>query len=37
MNLVLETQQRKLPRQREAMRTWAASLFLKTLDQLEMM
>ena len=37
MNLVLETEQRKFPRQGEAMRTWAASLFLKTLDQLEMM
>ena len=37
MNLVLETQQRQLPRQREAMRTWAASLLLHTLDQLEMM
>ena len=37
MNLVLETEQRQLPRQREAMQTWAASLFLSTLDQLEMM
>ena len=37
MNFVLETEQRKLPRQREAMQTWAASLFLSTLDQLEMM
>ena len=37
MNLVLETEQRKFPRQGEAMRIWAAALFLKTLDQLEMM
>ena len=37
MNLVLETEQRKLPREREAMRLWAASLLLNTLDQLEMM
>jgi len=37
MNLVLETEQRELPRQREAMRFWAASLLLNTLDQLEMM
>ena len=37
MNLVLETEQRKLPRQREAMQTWAASLMLKTLDRLETM
>jgi hypothetical protein len=37
MNLILETQRRKLPRQREAMQTWAASLFLSTLDLLEMM
>ncbi len=37
MNLVLETEQRKLPREREAMRLWAASLMLSTLDQLEMM
>ncbi|MGA2035621.1 MAG: hypothetical protein ABSG68_25515 [Thermoguttaceae bacterium] len=37
MNLVLETERRKFPRQREAMQTWAASLLLNTLDQLEMM
>ena len=37
MNLVLETEQRNLPRQREAMRIWAASLMLNTLDQLEML
>ena len=37
MNLVLETEQREFPRQREAMRLWAASLMLNTLDQLEMM
>ena len=37
MNSILETEQRKLPRGREAMRLWAASLLLSTLDQLEMM
>jgi hypothetical protein len=37
MNLVLETEQRKLPRQRRAMEIWAASLLLSTLDQLQMM
>ena len=37
MNRVLETERRKLPRRREAMWTWAASLLLSTLDQLEMM
>ena len=37
MNLGLETEQREFPRQREAMRLWAASLMLNTLDQLEMM
>ena len=37
MNLVLETEQREFPRQREAMQLWAASLMLNTLDQLEMM
>ena len=37
MNLILKTQRRKLPRQREAMQTWAALLFLNTLDLLEMM
>jgi hypothetical protein len=37
MNLVLETEQKKLPRHWEAMQTWAALLFLNTLDLLEMM
>jgi hypothetical protein len=37
MNLLLEEQQRKLPQEQEAMRLWAASLLLNTLDQLEMM
>ena len=37
MNVVLETEQREFPREREAMRLWAASLMLSTLDQLEMM
>jgi hypothetical protein len=37
MNFILETEQRKLPREREAMRLWAASLLLNTLDQLELM
>ena len=37
MNLILKTQRRKLPRQREAMQTWAALLFLNTLDLLETM
>ncbi len=37
MNRVLQREQRKLPRELEAMRTWAASLLLNTLDQLEMM
>jgi hypothetical protein len=37
MNCVLETEQRKLPREPEAMRLWATSLMLGTLDQLEMM
>jgi hypothetical protein len=36
LNTVLETEQRKLPTEQTAMRTWAASLFLNTLDQLEM-
>lgn len=36
MNLVLETEQRELPQEREAMRLWAASLMLSTLDRLEM-
>jgi hypothetical protein len=37
MNLVLETEQRQLPSELTAMRIWAATLFLNTLDQLEMM
>ena len=37
MNFILETVQREFPREREAMRLWAASLLLSTLDQLEMM
>jgi hypothetical protein len=37
MNLVLETEQPKMPQEQEAMRIWAASLMLNTLDQLEMM
>ena len=37
MNFILETEQRELPWEREAMRLWAASLMLSTLDQLEMM
>jgi hypothetical protein len=37
MNLVLETEQRKLPRERETMQIWAASLMLSALDQLQMM
>lgn len=37
MNRVLETGRRQLPRQRDAMRIWAASLLLSTLGQLEMM
>jgi hypothetical protein len=37
MNFVLERERRSLPRQREAMRTWAASVLLSTLDQFEMM
>jgi len=37
MNLVLETEGWTLPRDPEAMRLWAASLMLNTLDQLEMM
>ena len=37
MNRVLETERRKVPQRREALRTWAASLLLSTLDQLEMM
>ena len=37
MNFVLEAEQRHIPREREAMRLWAASLMLSTLDQLELM
>jgi hypothetical protein len=37
MNFILETEQREFPREREAMRVWAASLLLSTLDQLQMM
>ena len=37
MNLVLETEQRTPPTELTAMRLWAASLMLNTLDQLEMM
>jgi len=37
LNFILETEKRELPREREAMRRWAASLLLGTLDQLEMM
>ena len=37
MNFMLETEQREFPREREAMRLWAASLMLNTLDQLETM
>ena len=37
IDFVLETQRRKLPQEGEAMRLWAASLMLNTLDQLEMM
>jgi hypothetical protein len=36
LNTVLETEKQKLPTELTAMRTWAASLFLNTLDQLEM-
>jgi hypothetical protein len=37
MNHVLETERRELPTELTAMRTWAASLLLNTLDQLQMM
>jgi len=37
MNLVLESEQRELPRERETMQIWAASVLLNTLDQLQMM
>jgi hypothetical protein len=37
LNLVLERQQRRLPKEQTAMRTWAASLLLQTLEELEMM
>lgn len=36
MNRVLETDRRPLPTERTAMRLWAASLLLSTLDQMEM-
>ena len=36
MSFVLEREQRRLPRKREAMKIWAASLMLNTLEQLEM-
>jgi hypothetical protein len=36
-SIVLETERRKLPQDLEAMRTWAASLLLSALDQLELM
>ena len=37
MNSILETEQPRLPTELTAMRTWAASLLLNTLDQLQMM
>jgi SAM-dependent methyltransferase len=37
MNRVLETEQRPIPTEPMAMRLWAASLMLRTLDRLEMM
>ncbi len=37
MNFILETEQREFPREREALRLWAASLMLNTLDPLQMM
>jgi len=37
MELVLKSEQSELPWEREAMPTWAASLLLRTLDQLPMM
>ena len=37
MNLVLETEQPRLPKEPDAMRLWAASLLLQTLDRLEEM
>jgi hypothetical protein len=37
MELVLKSEQSELPWEQEAMPTWAASLLLRTLDQLPMM
>ena len=37
MNRILETERRQLPTELTAMRLWAATLMLSTLDQLEMM
>lgn len=37
MNRVLRANRRQIPREQEAMRTWAASVLLGTLDQLELM
>ena len=37
MDSVLERQQRELPKGQTAMQTWAASLLLQTLEELEMM
>jgi len=37
MNLVLESEHRELPRERETMQIWAACVLLNTLDQLQMM
>jgi hypothetical protein len=37
MNHVLEMERKKLPMELTAMRIWAASLFLNTLERLEMM
>jgi hypothetical protein len=37
MNTVLETEKQRIPTELTAMRTWAASVFLNTLEKLEMM
>ena len=37
MNFILETERPRFPTERTAMRIWAASLLLNTLDQFEMM
>ncbi len=37
MHFILAAEQREFPREREAMRLWAASLMLSTFDRLEMM